>query len=128
MFKVHVRRSSCFEIVGEIGQCLAAGHALERHGQHDAVARNVDKELALGGTDKRIRLLRAADGGDNALFRRVQPIDGEVLARGCAARGHAQNEVQPRRVVKRAHRFAAVVIRDGNDVIEFHVSRPPTVR
>lgn len=90
--------------------------------------RNVDKELALGGTDKRIRLLRAADGGDNALSRRVQPIDGEVLARGCAARGHAQNEVQPRRVVERAHRFAAVVIRDGNDVIEFHFSRPPTVR
>ena len=128
MFKIHIRRSSCLEIVGEIGERFATGHALERNGQHDAVARNVDKELALGRSDQGLGLLRAAHGADDALFRRVQPVDGKMLAFGRAARGHAENEAQPRGAVERAHRLAAVVIRDGNDIIKIHVSRPPRVR
>ena len=117
MIEFHMRRSSCFQIVGQIGERSAARHALERHGQQNPVAGNVEKQLALGGLDELRGLLRACDGGGDGLGRFIQTVDGQMLVFGRAPSGGAEDHRQTRLAEQGVHGLAAVGIGNGNDII-----------
>ena len=117
MIEFHMRRSSCFQIVGQIGERSAARHALERHGQQNPVAGNVEKQLALGSLDKLRGLLCAGDGGGDGFGCFIQAVDGQMLIFGRASSGCAEDHRQTRLAEQGVHGLAPVGIGNGNDII-----------
>ena len=112
----------------QIGERFAARYALERNGQQDPVAGNVDEQPALGGPGQLRGLLRAGDGAGDGLRRLAEAVDGQMFVFCRAAARHTEDHGQPGLPEQRVHDLAAVRVGDGDDVIQFHISRPPTVR